>query len=66
MTRFIKIRNGLMHPKSSRDLDVSNKSYNDLFDRAKKWFYITTITMLQECAKADERYRRDIDQGFAS
>ena len=42
MQNFVKVRNSLMHPKRSKDLEVDEESLVDMF-KAATWFGTTVI-----------------------
>lgn len=57
MRKFVEVRNLLMHPKSSGDLEI-DKATSIEIQNAVSWFHDTCLSMFKECAKSDERYSR--------
>ena len=61
MTKFIKVRNRLMHPEGADDLTVDEESHQCFFERADTWFYDTTTELLKQCYSADQKYTQGVE-----
>ncbi|WP_286694674.1 hypothetical protein [Spongiibacter sp. UBA1325] len=55
MREFVKVRNLLMHPKSSNELEIEKDSSSEI-NKAVYWFHDTCLSMFSECSRADEHY----------
>jgi hypothetical protein len=59
MHQYKKLRDRLTHPKSSADLQLSDRDL-EIAMKAATWFKSTVQTLLETCDKADEHYRSQI------
>jgi len=55
---YVQLRNQLMHPKSTKDLEISNRKL-EIATEGATWFKGMLQEMLAACAAADERYRNE-------
>ena len=60
MTKFIKVRNRLMHPQGADDLTV-DESDRHFLRRAYTWFHETTIELLKQCASAELEHTQGVE-----
>jgi hypothetical protein len=56
LQKFVKIRNGLEHPKSVRDLELDDNQ-RQIGTDAAQWWKQTVIQLLEACRLADESFR---------
>jgi len=56
LQRAIKVRDRLMHPKSSQELTLSDTDLGSVV-RGAAWFRDTVLALLRSCEEADKRHR---------
>ena len=58
MRNYYEIRNQLIHPKSSADLNIDNEKV-EISSNATNWFYNSLRELFHTCEEADKKYTKE-------